>query len=87
MTLAQQWVECDTCEGTGEIVTDARWRGEAYGCLTSHHCPDCAGEGGRFEEPLCLGCAQPLDANGFCPSCEEYALTVCEGNPLKRRVA
>ncbi len=49
-TTAESWVECGACEGRGQINTDCRWAGEAYGEPVSRWCPDCHGEGGWEEE-------------------------------------
>ena len=78
MTAPRIWTECPDCLGTGEITRAVRWSGEAYGELVSHICETCEGDGGEFEDARCLCCETVLDADGFCPNCEEFGLVEVE---------
>ena len=81
----ETWTECEACAGTGRILSEFRYSGEAYGGLNESRCDECNGGGGELVEAMCLCCDGPLDEHGWCCACQEYVgLTETVGDPLLR---
>lgn len=69
---------CEDCDGKGSWLTTVTVSGEAMDAdQRSVDCASCEGLGYVETDPECP-CCEAVLVNGWCASCEEYALTEIE---------